>query len=175
MAHILVFKLKENKFYIHQTVLPFMDAAKVTNAFINKNQQELDELLYDTVRKIHNKSNWVKLYPIVSLWEIRAVADLFSVNQVENDMKQYYITKFGKNNVNNDKFEIDYSVVDNTTNNNINKDVINNIKNISSNISRIMENYDEISEDILYRHYQILTKIETSLKDLQDKLENLIK
>jgi len=182
MAHILVFKLKENKFYIHQTILPFMDSAQITNAFINKNYEKLDDLLKDTVKKIESKSKWVKQYPILFLWEIRAVADLFLLNQVEDEIKQYYISKFGKNSINNDKFEIDYNIVSDdyistdvdiiTTNK---KNIINKIREITNNMSFVIDGIDrKITNDIIDRHYQILCKLESELKEINNKLENLI-
>ena len=158
-----------------------MDAAQITNAFINKNYGKLDELLNDTVKKIENKSKWIKQYPILFLWEIRAVADLFSLNQVEDEMKQYYISKFGKNNVNNDKFEIDYGIIENDFSSsfmeeNNKKKIINNIKEVVNNMSFVMDNIDrKITNDILDRHYQILCNLESALKEINNKLENLIK
>jgi len=175
MAHVLVFKLTENKFYIHQTIFSVQEAARITNAFINKSQEELDDLLKNTIMKIKNKSNWVKQYPILFLWEIRAISDLFLTNLVEDEMKQFYMVKYGKNNVNNDKFEIDYSTMDEPILGN-KKNIIRNIKNISINMTNIMDNYDKkITDDILDRHYQILVNLETRLKEINDNLTNLIK
>ena len=84
-----------------------------------------------------------------------------------------------QNLIDNDKFEIDYSTMDDPVYNTQlgnKKNIIRNIKNININMANIMDNYDKkITDDILDRHYQILVNLETRLKEINDNLTNLIK